>query len=255
MLIDDDNNIVINKQAKPEEPPVANKPPVASAEPVTDKPPTVANPFANESSATENPVTDNPPAAGETPDTENQVTKTSNVEVSGIAQHQSEVNTDNGAYSEKTGLKIIANIGNNSYSAGAYIRDLSGFQLEGIYSRKLFNKEITPQDIFSVSAAYRNQANFSTSGVSDQNRVSVEQNYTHKFDNGWQVGAYVNENAKATFSNAGFTPSIGYLAGISFGKGRVSGYIEHQGDWKFCKNPFFSSFVNAGIKLKLWMPK
>ena len=193
---------------------------------------------------------DNPPVT-ENPVTENPVSEISNVEVSGAVKHQSEINTDNGEYTQKTGAVLDIKEGDNSYSAGLYILNPQKFQIEGIYSRNLFNTNITPQDNFGVSAAYRNQANFSTSGVSDQNRVSIQQNYSHKFDNGWKVGAYANENVKVTFSGNGVTPSVGYIVGVSAGKGRVSGYIENQGDLKIAQQPSFGSYINMGLKVTL----
>lgn len=188
-------------------------------------------------------------APGEPPVTENP--DKPKVEVSGAVKHQSEINTDNGEYTQKTGAVLDIKEGDNTYSAGIYMKTPESFQLEGIYSRKLFSKDVTPQDNFSVSAAYRNQANFSKSGISDQNRVSVQQNYTHKFDNGWKVGAYANENAKATFSGNGVSPSVGYIVGVSAGKGRVSGYVENQGDLKIAQQPSFGSYINVGLKVNL----
>jgi len=216
MPIDDENTAVTNKQATPDNPP-----------------------------ATENPVADEPPAA------ENTVSEVQKPEVSGTFVHQSEFNTDNGAYSQKTGLRLNITDGPHNGSVGMYVKSPTSIQLEGNYMGTVYNQNFTPQDNFKISAGYRNQLNLSTNGVTDQNRVSVEQSYTHKFDNGWKVGAYANENVKATFTGNGVTPSVGYIAGVSAGKGRFSGYVEHQGDWKIAKQPSFGSYVNVGLKISL----
>jgi len=233
--LNEDNANEVEQRPVAEEPPVTDEPPVVNNAPVAD----------NE------PVADEPPAASEPPAAEDVVPKESTVTINGAVKHQSEIDTSDGAYSQKTGLVLDITDGDNSGSAALYMLTPQKFQIEGIYSRNLFSQNVTPQDNFKVSAAYRNQATFSPDGVKDQNRISLQQNYTHKFDNGWKVGAYVNENAKATVSPTGFTPSIGYLAGISFGKGRVSGYAEHQGDWKIAKSMPFSSCVNLGLKVSL----
>ncbi|MBQ6516070.1 hypothetical protein IJI31_02710 [bacterium] len=240
---EDDNNI-INEQASPDNPPVAEEP-AAENPPTAEEPAAPKVPVVEEPPASDNPVADEPPA------TENPVTDAHPVEVGGAIKHQSEFNTDNGAYSQKTGATLDIKEGDNSYSAGLYMLTPQKFQIEGIYSRNLFSQNVTPKDNFGVSAAYRNQTNFSTTGVTTSNRFSVQQNYTHKFDNGWKVGAYANENVKVNFSSNGATSSVGYIAGVSAGKGKVSGYVENQGDLKLAKNPSFGSFINVGFKISL----
>ena len=227
MPIDEENNSTKNEQASPANPP-------ATGTPAADNPPAAENTVANETVPAETPAPNE-----------------SKPEVSGTFVHQSEFNTDNGAYSQKTGLRLNVTDGPFNCSTGIYIKDPTSFQGEFNCTGTFFNHNFTPQDNFKVSAGYRNQLNLSTNGVTDQNRVSVEQSYTHKFDNGWKVGAYTNENVKVTFSGNGVTPSVGYIAGVSAGKGRVSGYVEHQGDWKIAKQPTFGSCVNVGVKVSL----
>ena len=174
------------------------------------------------------------------------------VEIGGFVKHQSEVNTETWDYSQKTGAGVTFNSGADSGSVSIYALNPQKFQIEGIYSRSLFSMDIknNPRDKFSVSGAYRNQTNFSNQGVTSSNRFSLEESYTHKFDNGWKVGAYVNENGKLNISE-NVSTSVGYIAGVSFGKGKVSGYVENQGDLKLVKDPKFNSYINIGVKITL----
>lgn len=185
------------------------------------------------------------------PSGDNTVSEKPPVQINGFVKHQSEYNIFSNGYSQKTGFGLNVKDGKNSYSGAIYALNPQKFQIEGIYSRSLFNTNIkeNPQDTFGVSLAYRNQCNFSTDGVKDSNRISVEESYNHKFDNGWKIGVYANENAKLNFSALEASTSLGYIAGVSFGKGKVSGYFENQGDLKLAKNPTFTPYINAGLKV------
>ena len=199
---------------------------------------------------------DDPPAVG-TPATENptseDVTETNKPEIEVFGKHQSEYDLFKNQYAQKTGFGATFDYGKRSFSGSLFMLKPDKWQVELIGKENVLKTNIknNPQDIFSMDVAFRNQTNFSSQGVNTSNRISVQESYTHKFDNGLKFGLYANQNTKLNISSDGAYASFGYIAGASLGKGRVSGYIENQGDFKLTQTPAFGSYINAGVVVKL----